>query len=131
MLRAIVGAIGFIWVFSAEAASQTPDPNPGLINMKTHTVETAKAARIEVCLDDGGSFGNCECRADTASKIISEEDFLLETLYIEMWADALVQEHANHPLHEFRKRLLDEQPDMMMRLGQALADCPVVRMRLE
>ena len=131
MLRLIVGAITITFLAHTNVASQEADPNLGLVLNQSHTIETATKTRVDVCLDQGGSRENCVCRAQTAADIMGEKDFLAETTYIQLSAMNVGQNRPSQELQNFRNRLLDEQPDMMMRLGQALKECPSVRMKLE
>lgn len=131
MRRLIVGAITLGWLASNSAASQEMDPKLGLILSKSHTVETAIEARTKACIENGGSLDNCVCRAQTAANIMGKKEFLEETVYIELLATSTPPLASDQALQSFRNRLLDEQPNMMMRLGQALSECPSVRMELE
>ncbi|MCR9269154.1 MAG: hypothetical protein NXH72_04110 [Hyphomonadaceae bacterium] len=123
MKRSIVGAIGILLLAGPSVAAPINIPIPGFVINQPHTIESATEVRIKACRELGGSQENCECRAETAAKHMAKDDFLRETSFIES-GDTL-------GLQEFRNRLIDEQPRMMMSLGQALQHCPTVRMDLE
>lgn len=137
MWRSIVGAIGLFFVGTATAQNLfhvTPEktlqdvpvvigPEDARVVIPDYTTDTAIKIRIEKCVERGASSKNCQCRAETSARILEKKDFDEETWYLEIETET--------GLRFFHNRMLKEQPDRMLRLGNALKNCPASMMRLE
>lgn len=138
MLRLIVGAIGLALLAGCSQAQEVDVGQRALTSdsiritgsnteirslTKTYTIDSAKEARFETCLSSGFTAANCRCRTEASARILPKPEFLEETQYIEFGLTAA--------LAEFRHRMMLEQPELMLRLGKALSECPSMSLKLE
>lgn len=147
MLRSIMGTIGLMMVIGTSSADQgvveMDKLLPGTVleldlskkgilvvpegiavaPVPSTSVSAAKEKRIAACVEFGNSKANCTCRAETAERFLSDDDFIEESGYIERG------DHAG--LTDFHHRKVTEQPQRMLQMGEALSECPADRFALE
>ena len=89
---------------------------------RKHTVGSAKKARSEICMRNGGAKLTCDCRANASATALPTAEFLEETRYIE--SQNFVA------LEDFHNRLRQRRPDIARALSLALSECPAMVLEL-
>lgn len=119
---AVVSACVLVIVGCSDRTSQ-PNSDSGSNQPAPSALEQTIAARVADCIAKGATRANCDCRAETSARYLSFDDFAEET--------RLLRSGDRSALDRFQRRMFAEQKNKMFQLGQALADCPMMRIETE